>query len=152
MDEKVSAADEQRSDEPRPLLERFGVFVRDTRRALGLTQADLAAKVGVSRTWVTQVEGGELAPSFEAYIATIHALDMGHRLDPTATQAPSFLATTEALGLTQWIRELSAEERAAALVAAYEKVETMRALPSHPFRRAWRIKQYIKEHCTRDVD
>lgn len=37
---------------------RLGSAIRDRRRALGLTQADLAEHAGVSRGWLVRVEGG----------------------------------------------------------------------------------------------
>lgn len=37
----------------------IGALIKDRRRALGLDQAELADKVGVSRLWVNQVERGK---------------------------------------------------------------------------------------------
>ncbi|MGH3525307.1 MAG: helix-turn-helix domain-containing protein, partial [Mycobacterium sp.] len=36
----------------------LGNLVHDRRKALGMTQAELATRVGVSRLWVNQVESG----------------------------------------------------------------------------------------------
>jgi len=37
----------------------IGVAIRSRRRALGWDQADLAERIGVSRLWVNQIEGGK---------------------------------------------------------------------------------------------
>jgi HTH-type transcriptional regulator/antitoxin HipB len=37
----------------------FGALIKDRRRALGLDQAELAERIGVSRLWVNQVERGK---------------------------------------------------------------------------------------------
>jgi HTH-type transcriptional regulator/antitoxin HipB len=36
-----------------------GALIRDRRHALGLDQAELAARIGVSRLWVNQIERGK---------------------------------------------------------------------------------------------
>jgi len=36
-----------------------GALIREQRRTLGLSQADLAGKVGVSRLWINQIENGK---------------------------------------------------------------------------------------------
>ena len=48
--------------------------IRQRRIALGLTQAELAARAGISRTAVTAVEGDRLAPSVDAALALAAAL------------------------------------------------------------------------------
>jgi putative molybdopterin biosynthesis protein len=50
--------------------------VRARRQALGMTQADLARSAGISRTAVTAIEGGRLAPSVNAAIALSRALNV----------------------------------------------------------------------------
>jgi HTH-type transcriptional regulator / antitoxin HipB len=37
----------------------IGALIKDRRRALGLDQAELAERIGVSRLWVNQVERGK---------------------------------------------------------------------------------------------
>lgn len=48
--------------------------VRDHRTALGLTQAELAERAGISRTAVTAIEGERLVPSVAAALALADAL------------------------------------------------------------------------------
>lgn len=36
-----------------------GALIREQRRTKGLSQAELAAKVGVSRLWINQIENGK---------------------------------------------------------------------------------------------
>lgn len=36
----------------------FGLLIKESRKAAGLTQAELAERVGASREWVRQVESG----------------------------------------------------------------------------------------------
>ena len=44
---------------------RFGMALREKRRALGLTQADLARITGMSRSYISEVEGGHENISLE---------------------------------------------------------------------------------------
>lgn len=49
--------------------------VREFRAACGLTQAELAARAGISRTAVTAIEGKSLVPSVAAALSLARALD-----------------------------------------------------------------------------
>lgn len=53
-------------------------LVRDGRARTGLSQADLAIKVGVSRQWVSLVENGRTGVAFDLVVGTLQAL--GYRL------------------------------------------------------------------------
>lgn len=53
--------------------------VRGRRKDLGLTQADLAAGVGVSRAWVNAVEAGKPSVAFDLILRLLDHLDL--RLD-----------------------------------------------------------------------
>ena len=57
----------------------IGLLVRDRRRALGLTQSELAERVGASREWIRQLESGkprlELGLTLRALTALGVALD-----------------------------------------------------------------------------
>jgi ribosome-binding protein aMBF1 (putative translation factor) len=44
---------------------RFGAALRDKRRALGLTQSDLAELTGMSRSYISEIEGGHENISIE---------------------------------------------------------------------------------------
>jgi len=47
------------------IRKKFGKRLRRLRRNMDLTQEDLAERVGVSVTFIGQMERGENAPSFE---------------------------------------------------------------------------------------
>ncbi|WP_040592442.1 substrate-binding domain-containing protein [Schlesneria paludicola] len=49
--------------------------IRQRRISLGLTQAELAARAGISRTAVTAIEGERLAPSVDAALAIARSLE-----------------------------------------------------------------------------
>jgi len=59
----------------------LGNLVHDRRKALGLTQAELAARVGVSRLWVNQVESGHGGAAVAKVLQLLSALDMTVNLD-----------------------------------------------------------------------
>lgn len=52
-------------------------LVERRRHERGWTQADLAARVGVSRQWVNAVEAAEGNPSFSNLVALLAVLDLG---------------------------------------------------------------------------
>jgi HTH-type transcriptional regulator / antitoxin HipB len=56
--------------------------IRGRRRDLGLTQADLAMRAGVSRKWVYEFEGGKPAAELQLILRVMDvlglALDVGH--------------------------------------------------------------------------
>jgi HTH-type transcriptional regulator/antitoxin HipB len=53
-----------------------GAIIRARRTALGLGQAELAAKVGVSRLWINQIERGKRGASLGLILRTLRALDV----------------------------------------------------------------------------
>lgn len=59
----------------------LGNLVHDRRKALGLTQAELAARVGVSRLWVNQVESGHGGAAVAKVLQLLSALDMTVNLE-----------------------------------------------------------------------
>ncbi len=52
------------------------VAARSRRRELGLSQEELAARMGVSRQWVSAFEGGRPRAEFGLVIRLLHALDL----------------------------------------------------------------------------
>lgn len=52
----------------------FGIFVHQRRKALGLTQAELADQIGLSVDAVGQIERGKIAASFDTIGALAAAL------------------------------------------------------------------------------
>ena len=63
--------------------QRLGAAIRDARREAGLTQVQLAAKAGVSRAWLIEIEAGagERA-ELGKVLATVHALALSVELSP----------------------------------------------------------------------
>jgi HTH-type transcriptional regulator / antitoxin HipB len=64
----------------------IGSLIRSRRRSLGLSQADLATKLGTSRLWITEIERGKPRASLVLILQAISALglelttdDQGHR-------------------------------------------------------------------------
>ena len=52
----------------------LGAVIRDRRTKLGLTQESLAAKVGVSRQWIVEVEKGKPRAEIGLVLRTVEAL------------------------------------------------------------------------------
>lgn len=62
------------SDEER--RKQFGARIKSTRKSLGLTQADLAKKIGVTKQAITTYETGIREPSFRNLIKLSRALNV----------------------------------------------------------------------------
>jgi y4mF family transcriptional regulator len=61
-----------RIDKPADL----GWAIRDRRRALGFTQADLAAAAGVSRRWILDLEAGRTTGQLSLILRVLAELDL----------------------------------------------------------------------------
>ncbi len=57
----------------------LGALIRDRRKRLGLGQAELAARIGVNRKWVTSIERGRAHAELALVLRALNAL--GIRLD-----------------------------------------------------------------------
>lgn len=62
-----------------------GLAIKDQRRALGLSQAELAAKMGVSRQWVIGVERGKRSTELDFVLKALSAL--GLKVDLSARES-----------------------------------------------------------------
>ncbi len=60
----------------------IGALFRDRRKALGLDQAALASKVGVSRLWINQVEQGKPGANLGLVLRTLATLDIALSIAP----------------------------------------------------------------------
>ncbi|MGH7624218.1 MAG: helix-turn-helix domain-containing protein [Gemmatimonadaceae bacterium] len=60
----------------------LGALVRDHRTGKGLTQAQLAARVGASRKWIIDLEGGKRTADLSMVLRALNAL--GVELDAHA--------------------------------------------------------------------
>lgn len=60
----------------------IGLYVRDRRRGRGTTQAALAAAAGVSRRWLSDLEGGKDTAEVGLVFRVLHALDLVVQASP----------------------------------------------------------------------
>jgi HTH-type transcriptional regulator/antitoxin HipB len=69
----------------------LGLRMRDQRLELGLSQAALATRIGVSRSWIIQIEGGnsgaEIGLVLKAFAALGLAFDVRETASPASPQA-----------------------------------------------------------------
>lgn len=74
----------------------LGAAVRDARLTSGLTQAQLAERVGLARQWVVQLEAGRTNPTWENVRAVCEALDLTLSLSTSRRLAEPASDTTDA--------------------------------------------------------
>jgi HTH-type transcriptional regulator / antitoxin HipB len=60
----------------------LGLYVRDRRRRLGLTQAELAASAQVSRRWLSDLEAGKATAEVGLVFKVLHALGLAVDVSP----------------------------------------------------------------------
>lgn len=61
----------------------IGSLVRDRRTQLGLSQSELAGRVGVSRVWIVQLEGGKPNAQLGLVLRTLRELNIPLQVDAT---------------------------------------------------------------------
>jgi HTH-type transcriptional regulator/antitoxin HipB len=61
----------------------LGLYVRECRTAAGHSQTELAARAGVSRRWLSDLEGGKATAEFGLILRTLRALDLIVDIQPT---------------------------------------------------------------------
>jgi HTH-type transcriptional regulator/antitoxin HipB len=59
-----------------------GLVIRERRRALGLDQATLAARIGVSRQWVVAIERGKPRAEVGLVLTALRVLGLSVRAEP----------------------------------------------------------------------
>lgn len=59
----------------------IGAAIRERRKLLGLDQAELASRVGISRQWLIQVENGKAGAGIGLLLRLLNALDLKFILD-----------------------------------------------------------------------
>lgn len=67
----------------------FAIAVRQRRRDLGISQAQLAAQVGVSRQWVIDIEKGKPRAELELALKLLQTLGMQLQLKTAKTEGVS---------------------------------------------------------------
>jgi y4mF family transcriptional regulator len=65
----------------------IGQLMREARRQQGLTQAQLAELVGVSRRWVVQVEQAQTSADLRTLLKAFRALGLEMQLSPRRASA-----------------------------------------------------------------
>lgn len=70
----------------------LGALVRQARQDQGLTQSDLAEKVGATRQWVAQLEAGAPNTRLELVLEALRALDLRVDVEPAERPAQALPA------------------------------------------------------------
>lgn len=63
-----------------------GLLIRDRRRSLHLSQAELARRIGASRHWVMDLEAGKRSVELGLVLASLAALDLACAVRPRGAQ------------------------------------------------------------------
>ncbi|MEV6347046.1 helix-turn-helix domain-containing protein [Actinoplanes sp. NPDC051851] len=66
----------------------FGTYVRERRRAAGLSQEALAARAGVSRRWLSAFEGGKPTAEIDLVLKVTAALGLLVDVGPEPPREP----------------------------------------------------------------
>lgn len=74
----------------------LGALIRDRRRGLGLDQAELADRVGVSRLWINQVERGKPGAGIGLVLRTLMVLGIELSAGPWKKE-PAITADIDAI-------------------------------------------------------
>ncbi|MHB0947842.1 MAG: helix-turn-helix domain-containing protein [Gemmatimonadaceae bacterium] len=64
----------------------LAALVRERRKALGLTQADVAARIGASRQWLVAFEGGQTNVELAPVLRALRLLGLTIAVTPIATE------------------------------------------------------------------
>jgi HTH-type transcriptional regulator/antitoxin HipB len=76
----------------------LGALIRDRRLGLGLDQAELAKRVGVSRLWINQIERGKPGASIGLVLRTLIVLGIELSANPwNKTPAPAMTPDIDAI-------------------------------------------------------
>ena len=67
----------------------IGLIIREKRKGLGLQQAELAARVGVSRQWIIGIEKGKGRADLSLVLRTLDALGVVLRSDERRSTEPN---------------------------------------------------------------
>lgn len=65
-------------------LDEIGQVIRGRRKELGLTQLELATRVGVSRQWIVAIEGGKPRAQVTLLLETLRTLGLELSIIPRA--------------------------------------------------------------------
>jgi transcriptional regulator with XRE-family HTH domain len=65
-------------------VRNLGLYARDRRLALGMTQAEVASAARVSRRWLAELEGGKTTAEVGLVFRLLHALHLAVEVRPEA--------------------------------------------------------------------
>jgi len=88
-------------------------LVRGRRKALGLSQAELASRANVSRQWVSAFESGRPGSELRLILRLLEALELRLSVDPledTPSDRPTPLGTVDLDALLEDHREARTED------------------------------------------
>lgn len=77
-------------------MRELGATIRSRRKALGLDQAGLAAKAGVSREWIIDIEKGKPRAEAGLVLRTLGALDLRVTITEPAQSISKVISQTKA--------------------------------------------------------
>ena len=76
----------------------LALFLRDRRRALSMTQSQLAARAGVSRRWLSDLEAGKSTAEVGLVFKTVSALGLFVDVRPEPEDSIDLDAHLDSLG------------------------------------------------------
>ena len=86
-------------------IKDLSALVRGRRRALGLSQAELAAKANVSRQWISAFELGRPGSELRLILRLLEALGLRLSVDPVEEAQPDRQAPSDAVDLDALLEE-----------------------------------------------
>lgn len=92
----------------------FGVYLRNLRKQKRLSQRDLAAQVGIDFTYLSKIEGGQLAPPSEAvlrYLARALDADENDLINHAGKIPPDLKASLQSNPLLSELLRVLSERR-----------------------------------------
>jgi HTH-type transcriptional regulator / antitoxin HipB len=107
---------------------KFGATIKAERTRLALSQHELAARAGVSRSWLAKLEAGHRGAEFEQILRLLDALGLSLVL----RSATAALAGDEASGITA-----SSAHRASLDSKAMQELADKHQRSAEARRRAW---------------
>jgi len=75
-------------------------LVHEARRRRGLSQAELARRLGTTQSAIARLESGAIAPRFETVVAAVRACDLDLHLSVTEPDRDHLRLVEDALALT----------------------------------------------------
>ncbi len=83
LDDTVGAIDSQAREafDAKARAWYYAEFLRDRRKALGITQKELAERIGRERTYINRIERGETDLQLSSFIRIADALDVKLKLE-----------------------------------------------------------------------